>query len=655
LISTIFILSCSQEKSWIEPFPLFSDHMVLQRDTTVAIWGWGNPGSTVSVSSSWGESNKGVADKSGKWITELKTIEAGGPHTLSLSNTDTVIVFQDVMLGEVWIASGQSNMSMPLKGWPPNDLILNSEKEILESTYPEMRMFTVQRALSDSPQTSVIGNWQVSSPETSGDFSATAYFFSRELHQTLQVPVGIIHTSWGGTPAESWTSSGTLKESDDFSGVIEQLEKDKPKRVELAEWFDSLDKIPIALGDSVDSWIALSMGDEHFFEEGFNDSRWREMNLPLAIEQSEVGNFDGAIWFRKKIVLEEMIQGAVLHLGAIDDRDQTYVNGALVGEHMDAGQWQIEREYEIPDGILKKGENIIAVRVLDTGGGGGIFLPDYNLEIRSEGNTIDLGGAWKYKLIAEYRENNFYIYTDTKLLQRPEVSIDLNSHTPSVLYNAMIHPLVPFTIKGAIWYQGESNVGRAEQYETLFPSMIQDWRLKWGDDFSFYYVQIAPFNYGRNGILSAELRNAQRKSMSLKGTGMAVTMDIGMNKNIHPGNKQDVGKRLAFWALSKDYVQNSNAGPVVDKMEREGKHAVVYFNQTGEGLELREPQDNFEVSSDGEYYVTANVAVMNDKLRLTSSQLENILFVRYAWKDTAQATLFNSFGLPASSFQLQAE
>ena len=546
-------------------------------------------------------------------------------------------------------------MEMPLKGWPPNDLIQDSDNEISTSDFPQIRMFTVQRALSDIPTNSVIGNWQVSSPITSGEFSATAYFFSRELHEKLQVPVGIVHTSWGGTPAESWTSAGTLKEMDDFSDAMKQLEKDQPRRADLDDWFSTLEQIPISVEDSDASWKALNMGDGQFSEVGFDDTRWAIMDLPQAWELSEVGSFDGAVWFRRKIYLDEMIQGAVLHLGAIDDRDQTYVNGALVGEHMSNGQWQIEREYEIPDGILKKGENVISVRVLDTGGGGGIFRTSKSLEIKSGGTTVDLGGEWKYKLIAEYRSNSFYVYTDSKLLQRPPVTTELNSHTPSVLYNAMIHPLVPFTIKGAIWYQGESNVGRAEQYEMLFPSMIKDWRSKWGKDFSFYYVQIAPFNYGQNGILSAELRDAQRKSMSLQGTGMAVTMDIGMNDNIHPGNKQDVGKRLALWALSRDYLMDINAGPVVDKVTSDGKSAVVHFSHTGDGLHLEKSKTNFEVSGDGQFYVVADVEVIKNKIKLTSNEIGNIQYVRYAWKDTAQATLFNSFGLPASSFQLEAE
>ena len=649
----MLFISCSTKKSNLTTSPLVTDHMVLQRDTTITIWGWAEPGSKISVSAEWGETSSTKTDNTGKWSSELKTSQAGGPYSLTIESSDTAIFINDVMLGEVWLASGQSNMSMPLKGWPPNDLINNSENEISQSDNPAVRMFTVERNLSEVPLSEVEGSWKVSSPSTSGDFSATAYFFARELQQKLNVPIGIIHTSWGGTPAESWTSAPVLSDLPDFAGVIEQLEKDRPQREALTTWFESLKQTNITPGDPDESWKSISFDDEQFKNSGFSDENWKVMNLPLNWEQTEMSSFDGVVWFRKTITLTELHQGATLRLGAIDDRDQTYVNGTLVGEHMGAGDYQIEREYEIPDGVLKKGDNVIAVRVIDTGGGGGIWKAEKGLSISTtSGNDVDLAGPWKYKPIAEYRGGVMYEFSDSDLSNRPLINTSLNSHTPASLFNAMINPLVPFTIKGAIWYQGESNVGRAEQYNTLFPSMIKDWRAQWGKDFSFYFVQIAPFNYGGNGYRSAELRESQRKSDELINTGMAITLDIGINDNIHPGNKQDVGKRLANLALTRDYDMEVELSPQLVGFEINGNEIRIQFSNVGEGLKLIEG-DYFELSEDGVNYKRAEASVSSDMVILTAQEVSEVQSARYAWSDTTKAILFNSYGLPASSFKVE--
>lgn len=563
LALVLVLAGCTEQASNIQLPPLFSESMVVQRDTIMSIWGWAEPGTSIAIETSWGENTNIKAGGGGKWFGNLPTPAAGGPFSIKVDAQDTSITVADVYSGEVWLASGQSNMEMPLKGWPPNDPIKDSEEEIASADFQQIRMFTIPRSISDEPLQQLNGRWNVTTPENAADFSATAYFFARTLHLELGVPVGIIHSSWGGTPAESWTSKETLITLPDFSGVVEKLVEERPARAAYSEWLESLPKTATSDLESAEQWKSLDFGDSAFRKEDYDDDRWRVMQLPLSWEQSDLGNFDGVVWFRKTFMLDELRQDVLLELGAIDDRDQTYVNGILVGEHMEAGQWRIERTYNIPDGILRKGENTIAVRVFDTGGGGGIYSAERGLRITSSsGNAFDLSGSWKYKPVADYRGGTLYAFTDQDLARQPELVTDLNSHTPSVLYNAMINPVVPYTIKGAIWYQGESNVGRAEQYERLFPAMITDWRSKWGYPFAFYFVQIAPFQYGNDK--SMELRDAQRKTLTLEHTGMAVTLDIGNNSNIHPANKQDVGERLALWALAKDYGKSiAYSGPLV--------------------------------------------------------------------------------------------
>ena len=328
---------------------------------------------------------------------------------------------------------------------------------------------------------------------------------------------------------------------------------------------------------------------------------------------------------------------------------------------MGLGLWNKPRIYSIPKGLLKESGNILAIRVVDTGGGGGFSGEKKAMKIYPKGNVstaINLGGAdWTYLPIAEYRNNKFYQYGGTlaDFQSRPKVEMDLNANTPTVLYNAMIAPVVPYTIKGAIWYQGESNVPRAKQYETLFPKMIESWRTAWQQgDFPFYFTQIAPFNYGApEAIESAQLRDAQRKSLAVPNTGMAVTLDIGNPVNIHPGNKQDVGKRLAYWALAKDYNQKEvvYSGPLYDGMKVEGDKIRVTFRFTTTSLVPKTDKlIGFEIAGVDGQFLPAEAVVEETTILVFNKKIKAPTQVRYAFKNASEANLFNGVGLPASSF-----
>ena len=630
---------------------LFSDHMVLQQKSNVKFWGTDKPNNEITISTSWENESKTIVDINGHWNVSIGTPSAGGPFKIEIKSNQHKIVLNDIMIGEVWLASGQSNMEMTLMGWPPNDIINNADEEIAKSSNSKIRMFNVEKQISINPLDDVKGSWKVSSPEETKNFSASAYFFAKELFKKLQVPIGIINSSWGGTPAESWTSKKTIDTFNEFKSVTQSINTSDLFKNEL-KWFSQFKAIGIPTTD--EQWINLNLLDNLIVEKSYNDSDWEEIQLPGRYDnQINGGEFNGAVWFRKNIVIDNLDSDYILTIGAVDDMDETYVNGHKIGGLIGMGFWNKKREFKIPKSILKKGNNTIAVRAIDAEGVGEIIGP---MTLSNNNIKVSLNGNWKYKLIAEIYNNKFYLYGINNIDFNSRIkTIKLNSGVPTVLYNGMINPLVPYTIKGVIWYQGESNVGRADQYENLFPAMIRDWREKWNYDFPFYYVQIAPYQYNINkdSLLdqSQELREAQRNSLKTKNTGMVVTMDIGNFNNIHPSNKQDIGSRLARLALSNNYSINIvPSGPIFNGLKVIGSKLILEFENPGSRLISKGDLLGFEIAGADKKYVFANATIINNQVELYSDKIKNPLYARYAWKDKAVPSLFNLEGLPASSF-----
>ncbi len=654
LVLCFLVTSCQvgHEQKELSVNSLFSDHMVLQQQEEVAFWGEYTPEEEVTVSGSWGKEASAIVDDNGNWTLRLSTPEAGGPFTVNIVTKDSTITLNDVMAGEVWLASGQSNMSMPVKGWPPNDLIDNSKEEIAGADYPGIRMFTVVRSLSVEPLDTLVGQWDVASPETAGEFSATAYFFARRIHRELNIPIGIIHTSWGGTVAEAWTSKSQLRKMGDFDNDIERLENASEQKTTL-EWFSKWDTV--AIPQTEKGWENIDFSNSEVTQPDFSDEHWSSIELPGRFDVYDSGALDGAFWFRKTIVIEDIESGYTLSIGFVDDMDATYVNGYKVGGLAGSGKYNVEREFTVPESILNKGENIIAIRAIDTGGPGIFGAP--MLLTNKSGVSVSLEGTWKYIPVAEFYENKFYVYdiNYSSILTRPNI-LKLHPNLPTVLFNAMIHPVIPFTIKGTIWYQGESNVSRAAQYKKLFPAMIEDWRQQWKSDFPFYFVQIAPFRYQQSGDVSLDmsqkLRDAQRHSLQTKNTGMVVTMDIGNFTNIHPSNKQDVGARLAGLALANDYGKQLVAsGPLYKDHEISGNKMLLDFDYKGAGLVAKDADlSGFEIAGADKKYVPAVAIIVDDKVQVFAASIARPEYARYAWRDNGIATLFNKEGLPASSF-----
>ncbi len=658
LATFLTLLGCQRKPSELVLPSLIGDNMVLQQKTDIHIWGNALPGTRIDVSASWGGTGKSVTGDDKVWSVTMPTPDAGGPFTITVEAPDTTITLDNVLVGEVWVCSGQSNMEMPLAGWPPNDTIMYSAETIASASVSEIRLFNVQRKVSAEPLTGCSGNWEVCSPSSVAQFSATAYFFGLKLYDELKIPIGLIESAWGGTPAEAWMSADILEESGEFVSEIKKIKESVPLIAGYQSWLDSHKQI-IADASGENQWKDLSFSDDVVPANDFNDSEWPVMKLPGQFEQV-TGDFDGVVWFRRSIDLPEEMSGRdlTLSLGPIDDMDRTYFNGTLVGSHEVAGFWQAERNYDIPKDLPKPGANMIAVRVLDNQGGGGIWGKPGSMKLIENENKsvhIDLEGEWKYQPAAELVGNRFFVFDpsqkDFSSVARPTA---VGPSTPTSLYNGMINPLVNYPVKGAIWYQGEANVGRADQYAKIFPMLITNWREAWNNEaLSFYFVQIAPYVYsGVDSTESAVLRGAQEKALQLPNTGMVVTLDVATVMNIHPPFKKEVGERLANLALSKNYGKDiATQGPVFKSAIAEGNSIRVQFDFVDKGLVKKgDLLTEFELAGQDGKFLKADARIDGNEVIVSSAKIAKPVFVRYCWRNGSTASLFNGDGLPALQF-----
>lgn len=659
LLILVPFTSCKRYSAFIGLPSIFSEGMVMQQQAKVPVWGKAEPGKTINIEGSWGEIAKCKSNNQGIWQAKIKTPEYGGPYTLIVKSGSIADTIANILFGEVWLASGQSNMEMTLSGWPPKDTIANGKHEIEQATNNHIRFFTVAKSVSAMPEDDCVGQWKASSPEDAKKFSATAYFFAKELYARLKVPVGIVHSSWGGTPVESWTDKEHLATLSAFDTIMAIIDSNRQAIIDYYSWFTEREKIIVADSSSDDFWAHLDFNDLVCASPHFNDSAWYTTSLPGFFEETALGYFDGTVWYRKVVNIPEAWSGKklMLELGPIDDMDATYFNGVKMGGHEKEGLWQVNRVYPVPANQIKPGRNLIAVRVIDNQGGGGIYGKPEKLKLYPADHSakaISLAGDWKYLPVSEYFNSAFYIFDleAGDYYKKPIMPVPIGPYTPSFLYNSMIHPIVPYAIKGAIWYQGEANVGNPKLYTRSFPLLIKSWREVWQQGaFPFYYVQIAPWEYGEGK--SQELREAQFKTLKVKNTGMAVTLDIGDTLNIHPANKTDVGKRLAYWALAKDYGMDiSYSGPVYNYMETKGNKIHLYFDYTYDGLTSPEQYlSYFQIAGPDSVFTQAKAIIENDQVIVWNKAINNPVAVRYSWGNTTLASLFNSAGLPASSFR----
>lgn len=659
LLILIALTGCGRKPSGLELPSLISDNMLLQQKTNIEIRGKALPGNKIGVSASWQANGQAVSGKDGKWSVSITTPEAGGPHEITISARDTIITIKNVLVGEVWVCSGQSNMEMPLAGWPPNDTIMYSARTIASASVPEIRLFIVQRKVAGEPLEDCTGRWEVCSPSTVSQFSAAGYFFGKKIHDELYIPVGLIESAWGGTPAEAWMSAEVLENAGEFVSEIRGIKESIPLLEEYQTWLNGHKQL-VADKSGEDQWKDLVFDDEKVPLPEYDDSSWPLMTLPGQFE-TVTGDFDGAVWFRKNVEIPQSFAGKDLTilLGPIDDMDRTYFNGKLVGSNELSGFWQTERIYEVPGEIVKAGSNTIAVRVLDNQGGGGIWGKPGSMKLALKGNgqsQIILEGEWKFQPVAELIGNRFYILDPAKnefsAVKRPKT---ISASTPSSLFNGMINPLIRYPVRGAIWYQGEANVGRADQYLKIFPMLIANWRDAWKtEDLSFYFAQIAPYIYGGvDSTESAFLREAQEKALELPKTGMAVTLDIATIMNIHPPFKKEVGERLANLALARDYGKEVRyQGPVYKSMKVDGRTIKIQFDYAEDGLSAKNGRlSEFEVAGNDGKYHKAEARIVNNEVWVSSPKVTTPVSVRYCWRNGASASLFSMAGLPANQFR----
>ena len=647
----------SQNTIWMPS--IWSDNMVLQQQTDVKIWGKGSPNEEIEINCSWGKFVNFKPKSDSTWEVVVETPKAGGPYEITISTAIETLIYKNILVGEVWLCSGQSNMEMPLKGWPPKDIIINSDEEIKNANNPSIRLFTVIRKASLNETNDCEGIWEICDSNSASNFSATAYFFGKQLFSKLNIPIGLIHSSWGGTPAESWTNKKFLSSFSEYDSILQNIENAIPQEQKYTDWLKSFNTVSTSVSKGEEGWFELNFNDSDCHKIDYDDNNWPAMQLPTKWEESDVGEFNGVVWFRKQIKLPEtwLDKELTIELGPIDDYDITYINGNKVGSQLVSGNWKTNRIYSIPSEINNRPVISISVRVYDHRGGGGIYGEKdlMNLTLESSDEKISLAGEWKYFPVAEFNGREFFVLGDKEnhLENRPYVGNYFSGHVPSTLYNGMISPLTKYAIKGTIWYQGESNTDNPIQYERLFPNLINSWRNEWGYDFPFYFVQIAPYtNYGELKN-SAYLRDAQRKTLNVTKTGMAVTLDIGDINNIHPANKFDVGKRLALIALANEYGNDVvYSGPLFKSMMIAGNRIELYFDHIGSGLELKNKNENlFLIAGADKKFEPADVRIVGEKVIVSSKNILTPLAVRYAWTNNSEGTLFNKEGLPASSFR----
>ena len=643
-----FLLCLGSVWSYAKPVlsALFSDNMVLQQNTQAPIWGEATPGKQVKITPSWSKETISVtADETGKWKTSLPTPAAGGPYTITISDGKK-IQLSNVMIGEVWICSGQSNMEMPLAGWGK---VLHYEQEIAAADHPDIRLFQIKKTTSLTPSEEVqstMDGWQPCAPETVENFSSVAYFYARELNRELGVPVGVIDVTWGGTVAEAWTSEETLKHMPDFEDMltilnIAQTDKTAAEQKYQAtrqNWEQEMNALDEGLEGQTARWANPEL----------NTETWKNTRVPAYIEQSITPDLDGVIWFRKEIDLPKtwLNEDLKITLGPVDDEQICNINGVPVGQtHV----YNLEPHYTVPNNLHREGPNVLTVRVNDTGGEGGIYGKADLLTAHNSIGSISLAGTWKYRIGLDLKE---------KRQEIPEQPVNPFStqNYPSLLFNAMIHPLIPYAMQGAIWYQGEANEHRGYQYRDLFSLLIRDWRTQWNRDFPFYFVQLA--NYKQRQAQPeesewAEVREAQKMALSLENTGMAVIYDIGEAGDIHPKNKQEVARRLALISLANTYRKDLEySGPLFRSQCIKGNYIELSFDHLGGGLVAQgESLKGFSIAGPDHRFHWAKAEIIGDKVRVSSPEVAYPVAVRYGWGNNVESNLYNKAGLPASPFR----
>ncbi|QNK03950.1 sialate O-acetylesterase [Dyella telluris] len=613
---------------------MFSQGAVLQRDMPMHVWGWSAPGAKVTVGFD-GAHAIAKADAKGRWDATLPRHAAGGPFAMDIDDGSEHRVLRDMLVGDVWLCSGQSNMEFTMAE------VRDAAAEQARANDPAIRHFKIPHSWSLQPQDRLEGgSWVAASPSTVSNFSAVCWFFARDMKARTGVPQGLINSSWGGSSVEAWTDARTGKV--DVPALAARIKKaDDVEEAKLDQTRQRISRWPSMQGDVVDA-----AGKPAWAAEKLDTSDWADIPVPAYWETVGYYDMDGVAWYRTAFTLSatEAAQGVTLSLGAVDDSDRSYVNGRLVGETVK--QWNAPRVYKVPASALHAGSNSIAVRVDDLGNGGGMHGDAAALYVQTaKGERRPLAGTWRF-----HTANVTLVPTPTRHL------------TPTLLYNGMIQPLLGYPLRGVVWYQGESNAWAPDSmaYRQKFGDMIQAWRTAWNQpELPFIWVQLANYKSGSDTPAQspwAELRESQSAVLSLPHTGQAVIIDVGNPDDIHPTNKQDVGHRLALAArhvVFGDAIVYS--GPVYREWRADGAKAVVSFDPEGAPLAVRgggNAVGGFEVAGADGHFQHAQARIEGGSVVVSSKEVAHPASVRYGWSDNpVDANLTNGDGLPASPFR----
>ncbi|HEV8284154.1 MAG TPA: sialate O-acetylesterase [Chitinophagaceae bacterium] len=614
---------------------LIRDSMILQRDVKIKIWGWASPAEKVTVR--FNEKNlKATADKDGKWLTYLPPMKAGGPYKMNIDASNHITI-NDILIGDVWLCSGQSNMV--------HQMVLHPElyeKDAASANYSDIRQFWIptftnlQKPQEDLPT----GYWKWANPQDVLQFSVVAYFFGRVLHEKYHVPIGLINSSVGGPPVECWTSEEGLKQ---FPSVIATIEKNKD-----TAYINGLMRAAFQRNANrprpQDKGL---MGPVPWYDTTYVPKGWRNINIPGYWEDQGIRNLDGIVWYRREIDVPVSMTNvpAKIRMGRIVDVDLFYVNGKLIGN---TTYQYPQRRYQVPIGLLHPGKNLLVIKVTNTAGKGG-FVPDKPYYLSANSDTIDLKGDWQYKV------GN--VFPPQQGFGGDAISVE---NQPTALYNAMIAPLTNYAIRGVLWYQGEGNTGRPSEYQERLTAMIHDWRNKWQQgDFPFLYVQLP--NFGDMQYLPSEsgwamLRDQQRKILSVSNTAMAVAIDLGDWNELHPDRKKEIGERLALAAMKLSYGEKNivYSGPLYQTAKIDGNKIIIDFSSVGSGLITNDGEEpaEFAIAGADKKFIWAKAKIEGDHVVVWNENISDPMYVRYAWADCpVNPNLYNKEGLPASPFR----
>lgn len=622
---------------------IFGDDMVLQRGKPDTIWGWSQPGDTVRVQIA-NHSASAVAGADRRWQVRIKPPAAGGPYTVKIAGSHQTVELHNVMVGDVWLCGGQSNMQFSLRG------ALTGEADAKAANDPNIRYFTVFGHPAYHPVNVIAGSWKVVSPETAGRLSAVAFYFARRLQQQIHVPIGLVVDAVGGTPAEAWTSAAALRPLKDYDVPLAAFQKIADQGGPdygnwIMPWYDEYD-------------VGLK---ENWYAPEFDDSDWKQVAIPGAFADLGVPVTPAVAWFRREISLPDPLPAgtALIFLGIIQRMDTVYINGKEVG----GSAWvENPRVYFIRPGVLKPGKNIVAIRVFKTEPHGGFLSTPDDLRLMLGVHmtfppvarttpkaklTIPLAGAWRGK-----------VSVDARPPHPLPISYENWPVMPTVLYQGMLQPIAPLALSGALWYQAEQNSPRGYEYRKLLPAMITDWRDLFGQgDFPFYIVSLPGFDK-RSQTPTDDGWADIRESLAITAdtvphSCLAVTIDTGDPDNIHARDKEPVGNRLALCALAKHYGKHVvYSGPTLKFVQRLPDSIRLRFAHANGGLLAKGGKlQEFSIAGEDRKFYWANARIKGNTVIVSSPSVPHPVAVRYAWQSNPAATLFNGAGLPAAPFR----